>query len=87
MEQREQWIGIDVCKRWLDVPWRPQGTSFRVGHDDSGIQACLTPLSLPEAVGRIVLASTGGYERQVALVLSKLAAPVVVIKADSAKLC
>ena len=81
MEQYEQWIGIDVCKRWLDVHLRPQGTSFRVSNNDSGIQALLTELKPAAAVGRVILESTGGYERQVALRLWALAYPVVVINA------
>jgi transposase len=85
MQGIEEWVGIDVCKRWLDVHLRPQNQSFRVSNDEGGIQELLTQLSLPEAVGRIVLESTGGYERQVALVLSKLTYPVVVINARQAR--
>jgi len=81
MEKSEQWIGIDVCKRWLDVHLRPEGKSFRVSNNEGGIQELLTHLNLPGEVGRIVLESTGGYERQVALRLWALAYPVVVINA------
>jgi hypothetical protein len=28
MQTIEQWIGIDVCKRWLDVHLRPTDKSF-----------------------------------------------------------
>lgn len=85
MEQHEQWIGIDVCKRWLDVHLRPEGKSFRVSNNEGGIQELLTHVKLPCAVGRIVLESTGGYERQVALRLWALAYPVVVIHARQAR--
>ncbi|NDJ20047.1 IS110 family transposase, partial [Myxacorys almedinensis] len=81
MGQDEQWIGIDVCKRWLDVHLRPEGKSFRVSNHDGGIQELVTHLELPCEVGRVVLESTGGYERQVALRLWALAYPVVVINA------
>jgi transposase len=81
MESIEQWVGVDVCKRWLDVHLRPEGKSFRVSNNASGIEALLTHLSLPDAVGRIILESTGGYERQVALRLWANAYPVVVINA------
>lgn len=80
-----QWIGIDVSKRWLDVHLRPQAQSFRVSNTEAGIQDLLSRLSPLEAVERIVLESTGGYERQAALVLSKLAYPVVVINARQAR--
>lgn len=85
MEQSQQWIGIDVCKRWLDVHLRPQGSSFRVSNNDSGIQELLTHLKAPSAVGRVILESTGGYERQAALHLWTLAYPVVVINARQAR--
>jgi transposase len=52
MEQSQQWIGIDVCKRWLDVHLRPQGSSFRVSNNEGGIQELLTHLKAPHAVDR-----------------------------------
>lgn len=85
MQAVEQWIGIDVCKQWLDVHLRPQAQSFRVANTEMGIGELLSRLSVAERVGRIVLESTGGYERQVALVLSRLAYPVVVINARQAR--
>ena len=81
METSNQWIGIDVCKRWLDVHIRPQGRSFRVSNNESGIQELLTQLPIASGVGRVILESTGGYERQVALALWVQAYPVVVINA------
>lgn len=85
MQAVEQWIGIDVCKRWLDVHLRPQDQSFRVANSEGGIRELVNQLRDPVVVGRIVLESTGGYERQAALVLSKLNYPVVVINARQAR--
>lgn len=85
MERIEQWIGIDVCKRWLDVHIRPQGTHFRVSNNADGIQALATHLKVATQVGRIILESTGGYERQVSLHLWALSYPVVVINARQAR--
>ncbi|MGV0024067.1 IS110 family transposase [Phormidesmis priestleyi] len=85
MQGVEQWIGIDVCKRWLDVHLRPAHQSFRVSNDAPGIAQLVQALSVPERVGRIVLESTGGYERQVALALSQMAYPVVVMNARQAR--
>jgi transposase len=85
MPEIKQWIGIDVCKRWLDVHIRPQNHSFRVGNHDLGILELLKQLSVPAAVGRIILESTGGYERQVALTLRQLEYAVVVINARQAR--
>lgn len=81
MEQIEQWIGIDVCKRWLDVHIRPAGIRMRVSNDVQGIQGLVTQLPEATQVGRIILESTGGYEREVALHLWALSYPVVVINA------
>jgi len=77
----EQWVGIDVCKRWLDVHLRPQGKSFRIENSERGMAVLLRHLLAPNLVGRVILESTGGYERQVAIFLSQLAYPVVVINA------
>lgn len=81
MQDIDQWIGIDVCKRWLDVHLRPENKSFRVSNDVQGINEILSHLNPIVGVGRIILESTGGYERQAALALSKLGDPVVVINA------
>lgn len=81
MQNIDQWVGIDVCKRWLDVHLRPADKSFRVSNNADGIAQILPHLSAPMGVGRIILESTGGHERQSALSLSKLGYPVVVINA------
>jgi transposase len=85
MQEIEQWIGIDVCKRWLDVHLRPENKSFRVSNDVDGIQEILPHLNPVVDVGRIILESTGGHERQAALALSKLGYPVVVINARQSR--
>jgi transposase len=81
MQGELEWIGIDVSKRWLDVHIRPSGKSFRLGNDTAGISQLLQEVSVPETVGRIVLESTGGYERQASLALFQAHYPVVVINA------
>lgn len=85
MAQIEQWIGIDVCKQWLDVHIRPAGIRMRVSNDAQGIQKLVKPLHEAHQVGRIILESTGGYEREVALHLWALSYPVVVINARQAR--
>jgi transposase len=37
MQGVNQWVGIDVSKRWLDVHLRPEGKSFRVSTITNGI--------------------------------------------------
>jgi transposase len=85
MQDIQQWIGIDVCKSWLDVHIRPADKSFRVSNNASGIQELLTTLSSPAEVGRVILESTGGYERQASLVLAQMGYPMVVINARQAR--
>jgi transposase len=85
MQNIQQWIGIDVCKRWLDVHVRPANKSFRVSNDSRGIQELLITLDSPSEVGRVILESTGGYERQALLVLTQMGYPAVVINARQAR--
>ncbi len=59
MPELEQWVGIDVCKRWLDVHLRPQSQSFRVANTEAGIAELATHLTAPSEVGRVILESTG----------------------------
>ncbi len=85
MQSVTQWIGIEVCKRGLDVHIRPSGQSFRVSNDAVGIAVIVKHLGLFVVIGRIVLEATGGYERQVAVALSQLGYPAGVINARQAR--
>jgi transposase len=85
MSQTHHWIGIDVSKRWLDVHVRPSGQSFRVENHEAGIAELSAKIPPPDQVGRVVIESTGGYERVVALQLTQLSYPVAVINARQAR--
>lgn len=85
MQTLKHWVGIDVCKRWLDVHLRPQAVSFRVPNTAQGLALLSSRLPDASLVGRILLESTGGYERQAALFLGQLGYPVVVINARQAR--
>jgi transposase len=80
-----QWVGIDVCKRWLDVHLRPSETSFRVANSAAGIDELTQRLPEPSSVGRIVLEATGGYERTAAVALEQLDYAVALINAKQAR--
>ncbi len=56
------YIGIDVCKDWLDVYVHPQGHEFRVANNKSGHQQLNRKLKAfsPE---RIVMEATGKFHR------------------------
>lgn len=85
MQTPRQWVGIDVCKRWLDVHLRPQAECFRVPNTIEGLVELSSRLLDAAQVGRIIVESTGGYERQAALFLWQLSYPVVVINARQAR--
>jgi transposase len=77
MNSKGEWIGVDVCKRFLDV--HVSGlAAFRVGNDVDGHAALLERLARVPVAG-VVLEATGGYERGVleALQARKLNAAVV----------
>lgn len=60
----EVYIGIDVCKSWLDVHIHPAGVEFRVMNDRPGINElarCLADWS----VKLIVVEATGKWHRRV----------------------
>jgi transposase len=76
-----QCVGIDVCKRVLDIYIRPADRFLQVPNTIEGFLALRSELPEPEQVDRIVLESTGGYERQVALWLTQEGYAVSVINA------
>jgi transposase len=73
------WIGIDVCKDWLDVHIRPQGEILRLPNSEVGVKELMKKLPAPTEVGRIILEATGGMELTAALTLHQGGFPVVVI--------
>jgi transposase len=74
-------MGIDVCKRFLDIYLYPTGQSWRVPNSIVGLLSVRSQFPEPEQVKRIVLESTGGYEREAALWLTQAGYPVAVINA------
>jgi transposase len=74
-------IGVDVCKRFLDIHLYPTGKSWRVPNTIVGLLSVRSQLPEPEQIKRVVLESTGGYEREAALWLTQVGYPVAVINA------
>lgn len=56
------YIGIDVCKDWLDVHLHPLGRRLRVANDRDGLKALKRALR-PHAVALVVMEATGKYHR------------------------
>ena len=62
----KQWVGIDVCQKYLDVYIRPLSKLFQVTNDQVGIDKLVQTLNKiqPEL---IVLEATGGMEIDAAI--------------------
>ena len=71
-------IGIDVSKATLDIATLPDGESWTVTNDDSGL-AELAPRLVALAPVLVVMEATGGFELLTAITLDKAGLPVAVV--------
>ena len=71
-------VGIDVSKDYLDWSVEPEGAVIRVENTSAGIRRMLTPLRRMKP-DRIVIESTGGYERTVLEMLHHAGLPVALV--------
>jgi len=80
----KQWIGIDVCQKYLDVYVRPSSQSFQLTNDEIGIGKLIQALDKiqPEL---IVLEATGGMEIDAAVQLTQAGLAVAVINPRQAR--
>lgn len=74
----EQWIGVDVSKRTLDVAFGPEGRVDQYGNDADGIAALVAQLQ-PLCPVLVVLESTGGLERPALLALDQAGIAVALV--------
>lgn len=72
------YVGIDVCKEWLDVGVWPGAQSFRVGNDAAGL-AQLTERVQALSPRAVVLESSGGLEMPAATELHAAGLTVAVV--------
>ena len=82
----QTWVGIDVCKSWLDIHispdpkvLNPEAKIMRLANTEAGVQELIGYLPAATAVGRIILEATGGMELTAALGLHQAGFPVVII--------
>lgn len=82
----QTWVGIDVCKSWLDIHispdpkvLHPEAKIMRLANTDAGVQELIGYLPVATVVGRIILEATGGMELTAALGLHQAGFPVVII--------
>lgn len=62
------WVGIDVCKQWLDISTYPATRRWRVPYTQAGLAELLAWLSEREIAG-VAMEATGGIERDLAAAL------------------
>lgn len=74
----EVYVGVDVCKDWLDVYLHPIGQAFRVANDPSGIRGLKRVLSRHSVV-RLVMEATGKHHRAAHRALSAGGVAVAVV--------
>jgi transposase len=80
------WVGIDVCKSWLDIHispepkgCHPEAIILRLPNTGAGVEELIKQLPEPVDVGRIILEATGGMEITAALALYHAEYPVVTL--------
>lgn len=74
----QKYIGIDVAKDKVDIHVLPTGRTFSATNDDKGIKS-LTRRIKRMSPTLIVVESTGGYERLVAITLRAALLPLAVV--------
>jgi transposase len=74
------WIGVDVCKDFLDAQVRPAGQRQRFDNTPAGIEELLAWVQ-PWAPERIVFESTGPYQKAAVGALLAAGLPAVVVNA------
>ncbi len=74
----DHFIGIDVAKATLDIASLPDGESWTVTNDDSGL-AELIPRLVALAPVLVVMEATGGFETPAAIALAHTGLPVAIV--------
>jgi transposase len=79
------YVGIDVCKAWLDVHFHPVGQQFRVRNSSAGFKELVRALGRHRVAG-LVMEATGKYHRAVHRVLHEASVPVAIVNPRRARL-
>lgn len=80
----KQWVGIDVCQKYLDVYIRPSEKLFQVTNNEVGIEKLVQTLKNIQPK-LIVLEATGGMEIDAATQLTQAELAVAVINPRQAR--
>ena len=82
--KKDTYIGIDVCKDWLDVDGYPESCRTRLTNDEAGHLA-LIELLAPIAPKCIILEATGSLEFPAASALARAGMPVFIVNPRQAR--
>lgn len=77
-KKMENYVGIDISKRYFDLHCLPEGKQHRFENNQKGIRQCLKLLADIRAK-LVVMESTGGYEITLACELQVAGLPVAVV--------
>lgn len=80
----DNYIGIDVCKDWLDVDGYPHSYRKRLPNNEAGHVALIEMLA-PLEPQCIILEATGGMELQAASALARAGLPVFIVNPRQAR--
>lgn len=78
MKELNVYVGIDVCKEYLDVAISPGADSFRLSNNEEGIKELLVRLG-GLSIRIITIEATGGLEAPAACALTSSGFPVAVM--------
>lgn len=82
--KKDIYIGIDVCKDWLDVEGYPESHRARLANDEAGHLALIELLG-PLTPQCIILEATGGLELPAASALARAQMPVFIVNPRQAR--
>ena len=80
----QQWVGIDVCQKSLDVYVRPLSKIFQLENNEIGIAQLVQALTKIEPK-LIVVEATGGMEINAAVKLTEAGLAVAIINPRQAR--
>jgi transposase len=83
--QQRVYVGVDVCKDWLDVYLHPIGQAFRVSNASGGLKALKRRIAAVQ-VELIVMEATGKFHRQAHRTLHAAGFAVAVVNPLRARL-
>jgi transposase len=82
---RQMYVGLDVCKAWIDVYLHPIGQGFRVQNSNQGLKTLKSKLK-GHSVALVIVEATGKFHRQAHRTLHAAGYAVAVVNPLRARL-